>query len=94
MKSKRDRARTSNPINKIQKLATLPRVYLYISVMAIVGMAVGEVNYRVENKSCSTDDSCWAIEPARRRLRNLGLGMTAGIFAATVISFPALLEND
>ena len=80
-------------IGKIQKLPILQRVYLYIVLMAVVGTTVGEIGYRIEAKNCMANDSCWTIEPSQRRVRKLGLGAIAGIFAASLIAIPALYQE-
>ena len=81
-------------IGKIQKLSVVQKVYLYIFLMATVGITMGEIKYRAEAKNCLANDSCWTIEPSQRRIRELGVGAIAGIGTALLISIPALLEDD
>ena len=38
-------------------------------------------------------DVCW-LEPTQKRSRELALGAAAGTIAATLISIPALLEEE
>lgn len=80
-------------IDKIQKLPLVPRVGLYIFTMAIVGAASGAVKYRVDVVSCVAQDVCW-LEPAQKKARELTLGAATGAIAATLISIPALLEEE
>ncbi|MGD1919868.1 MAG: hypothetical protein ACFCAD_13840 [Pleurocapsa sp.] len=40
-------------VGKIQKLPILSRIYLYIFLMAVVGMAAGESKYRLEAQNCN-----------------------------------------
>lgn len=80
-------------LERIQTLPIVPRVYLYICVMGIVGAAMGGVKYRVEAKKCHLNDSCWTIQPETRKIRELGLGALVGIGVATLISIPALVEE-
>ena len=80
--------------SRIQNLPIVKRVYLYILLMAAVGTGMGEVKYRLESKNCMANDRCWTIEPARRRARELGMGAVAGMITATLISIPALIEED
>ena len=91
--AKNDR-KSVNLIGKIQKLPLLPKIYLYIAVMAIAGTATGEVKYRLESSNCMTDDSCWVTEPSQRRAKELGAGAIGGIGTATLISLPALFKKD
>jgi len=86
--------KSSNLIGKIQKLPILPRIYLYVFLMAVIGGGMGEAKYRLEATDCMSNGDCWMVEPAQRRVRELGLGATAGIIAATLISIPALLEEN
>ena len=81
-------------INKVQKLPIVPKVYLYIFFMAIVGTVMGELKYRVEATNCLANDDCWIVEPTQRRAKELTLGAGAGIFAATLIAIPALLAEN
>ena len=80
-------------LERMQSLPIVPRVYLYICVMGIVGAAMGGVKYRVEAKKCHLDDSCWTVQPETRKIRELSLGALVGIGAATLISIPALVEE-
>lgn len=80
-------------ISKIQKLPIVKRIYLYVFLIAVVGAVMGEVKYRQESTNCMANDDCWTIEPAQRRMRELGVGAIAGIIVATLISIPALLED-
>ena len=80
-------------LERIQTIPIVPRVYLYICVMGIVGAAVGGVKYRVEARKCHLDDSCWTVQPETREIKELGLGALIGIGAATLISIPALVEE-
>jgi len=80
-------------IAKIKRLPVVPKVCLYICVMAIIGAGMGEIKYRLETANCLPDDHCWMIEPAERQARELGIGAIAGIFTATLISIPALLND-
>ena len=80
--------------SKIQKLAIVKRVYLYILLMTAIGAGMGEVKYHLESKNCMANDLCWTVEPAQRRIRELSLGAVAGMITATLISIPALLEED
>ena len=89
----RDKKTSSSLASKIQKLPILSRIYLYIFLMATMGMAVGEGRYRLEAQNCNSNSDCWLVEPAQRRAKDIGIGATAGIIAATLISIPALLED-
>lgn len=80
-------------IGKIQKLPIVKRVYLYVLLLAAIGAIMGEGKYRLESKSCMTNDRCWTIEPGERRVRELGIGALAGMITATLISIPALFEE-
>ena len=80
-------------ISTIQQLPIVKRVYFYILLMAVIGGAMGEVKYRLDSQNCMTNDSCWTVRPAQRRIRELGLGAIAGTVAATLIAIPALLEE-
>lgn len=80
-------------LERMQTLPIIPRVYLYICVMGIVGAAMGGVKYRVEAKKCLLNDRCWTIQPETRKIRELELGALVGIGAATLISIPALVEE-
>jgi len=79
---------------KIQKLPIVKRVYLYVLLLTAIGTGMGEVKYRLESKNCMANDRCWIVEPAQRRIRELGVGAVAGMITATLISIPALLEED
>jgi len=81
-------------VGKIQQLSIVKRVYLYILLLTAIGAVMGEVKYRLESKSCMTNDRCWIIQPAQRRVRELSVGAVAGIITATLISIPALLEEN
>ncbi|MEL6928309.1 MAG: hypothetical protein AAFO95_06725 [Cyanobacteria bacterium J06600_6] len=85
-------------IGRIQKLPVVKRVYLYILLMTAIGVGMGEAKYRFESKNCMAKDQvlrahCWTIQPAQRRVRELGTGAIAGMITATLISLPALLEE-
>ena len=80
--------------NKIQKLPIVKRVYLYVLLLTAIGTVMGEAKYRLESKNCMTDERCWTIEPTERRVRELGIGAVAGMITATLISIPALLEEN
>ena len=80
-------------ISKIKKLPIVPKVCLYICIMAIIGAGMGELKYRLETANCPNDDHCWMIEPAERQAREMAVGAIAGIFTATLISLPALLDD-
>lgn len=82
-----------NWIGKIKQLPVVPKVILYICVMAIIGAGMGELKYRLEAANCLNNDDCWLIEPAERQARELAIGAIAGIFTATLISIPALLND-
>ena len=41
-----------------------------------------------------TKDECWTVTPVERRVRALGVGAFAGIFAASLISVPTLFQED
>jgi len=86
--------REKSLIGKIRKLSVTQKVYLYILLMATVGIGMGEIKYRAEAKSCPTNDNCWTVEPKQRRIRELGAGAIAGIGTAFLISIPALLEDN
>ena len=90
-----DSAKT-NPelIGKIQKLPVVKRVYLYILLMAAIGGGMGEIKYRLEARNCMANDRCWTVQPAQRRVRELGIGAIAGMITATLISIPALIEEN
>ena len=79
-------------VGRIQSLPTLKRVYLYISLMALVGAATGAVKHRVEAANCSAE-SCWAIESEGRKTKELGAGAVGGAIAATLISLPVLVKE-
>ena len=81
-------------IDNIRKLPVVQKVYLYVFLMATVGMAMGEMKHRVEAKNCWTKDSCWTVEPSQRRIKELGAGAIAGIGTAVLISIPALLKEN
>ncbi len=81
-------------IGNIQKLPIVKKVYLYVFLMTLVGAAMGAIKYRVESVNCLVKDDCWMVEPAQRKAREIGVGAIAGIFAASLISIPALLDND
>ena len=83
--------KTSDLINKIQKLPIVKKVYLYIFFMTVVGAAMGGVKYRLESISCLAQSDCWTDETIPRKAKEIGLGAIAGMFAATSISIPALL---
>lgn len=83
-----------NLLGQIQQLPIVKRVYLYIFLVAAIGGVMGEVKYRLDSPNCMTNDNCWTVEPSQRRVRELGLGVIAGAIAATLISIPALLEED
>ena len=89
-----DNKKEKSLIDNIQKLPVVQRVYLYILLMATVGIGMGEIKYRVEAKNCLGNDNCWTIEPKQRRIRELGIGAIAGIGTAVLISIPALLEDN
>ena len=90
-------ARTQNfgfdLIGRIQSLPTVKRIYLYVILMTLVGAATGAVKYRVEAASCTAENSCW-IEPEQRKIKELGVGAAGGAIAATLISLPALREDN
>ena len=79
-------------VGRIQSLSTLKRVYLYISLMALVGAATGAVKHRVEAANCSAE-SCWAVESEGRQTKELGAGAVGGAIAATLISLPVLVKE-
>lgn len=81
-------------IDKIQKLPIVKKVYLYIFLMTVVGAAMGGVKYRLESINCLAQNACWTVETAPRRAKEIGLGAIAGMFAATSISIPALLKDN
>lgn len=81
-------------IDSIRKLPVVQKVYLYLFLMATLGMAMGEMKHRIETKNCLAKDSCWTVEPSQRRIKELGAGAIAGIGTAVLISIPALLEKD
>jgi hypothetical protein len=81
-------------IDKIQKLPIVKKVYLYIFLMTVVGAAMGGVKYRLESVNCLAQSDCWTVETTQRRAREIGLGAIAGMFAATSISIPALLKDN
>ena len=78
----------------IQKLPIVKRVYLYTLLIAAIGTGMGEMKYRLESKNCMANDRCWTIEPTRRRVKELGMGAVAGMITATLISIPALIEEN
>ena len=84
---------SSNWLSKIKQLPVVPKVFLYICLMAIIGAGMGELKYRLETATCFNNDNCWIIEPAEHQARELGVGAIAGIFTATLISIPALLND-
>lgn len=90
-----EQSKQKNPnwIDNIKHLPVVPKVCLYIFLMAIIGAGMGELKYRLEAANCLNDYNCWTIEPAERQARELGVGAIAGIFAATLISIPALLND-
>lgn len=81
-------------IAKIRQIPLIPRILLYILVMTIIGVGMGEVKYRLTTSDCMQQADCWLVDPARRRMRELGLGAIGGIFAATLMSITALLSQD
>ena len=81
-------------IQKIRAIPVVPRVYLYVLLMTMVGTAVGEARYQFETKECNAKADCWLLEPTQRRTRELGVGAIGGMLAATLISIPALLSED
>ena len=81
-------------IDNVQKLPVVQKVYLYVFLMATVGMAIGEMKHRVEAKDCLAKDNCWTVEPNQRRIKDLGVGAIAGIGTAVLISIPALLKEE
>lgn len=86
-------ANKSNTVNIIRSIPIAQRAIFYICVMAAVGGVIGEMNYQVESKTCLSNYECWTIEPTKRRFRNIITGTMAGIFAATIISIPAIVEE-
>ena len=82
---------SSNLIKEIRQIPVIPRVALYIALMATIGTVMGEAKYRLETTSCIANTECWMMEPSQRRAREWGLGAMGGVFAATLISLPALL---
>ena len=80
-------------ISRIKQLPVVPKVCLYICLMGIIGAAMGELKYRLQAPDCTYDDICWMIEPAEHQAREILIGAIAGIFTATLISIPALLND-
>jgi len=89
----KSKPKSPNWIGKIKQLSLLPKVILYICLMAIIGAGMGELKYRLETASCLNNDHCWIIESAERQAREVGVGAIVGIFTASLISIPALLND-
>lgn len=100
MHSRRNSVRTrqtvgkkTNLTDKIRSIPVAQRAIFYLCFMTLVGGVYGEVVYRIESQTCSSNDNCWTIDPTERRIVNLELGATLGLFLGTVISVPAIVND-
>ena len=90
--SKQQKKHTSN--DKFRNLSVDKRAFLYLFFMGVMGATIGTVESNIAIKECFNSESCTIENPAEMRISKLSMGACGGMFAATLLSIPALLKNE
>lgn len=85
---------TPSTKTEIKNISVSGRALIYMFSMGILGAAVGMVDSKIAIKQCSNTQDCAIANPGEMKLGKIGMGACAGMVAATVLSIPAILNED
>lgn len=90
--SKQSKKRTSN--DKFKNISVDKRAFLYLFFMGVIGATIGTVDSNIAIKECLNSESCTIENPEKMKISKLTMGACGGMFAATLVSIPALLKEE
>lgn len=89
--SKQPKKHTSN--DKLKNISVDKRAFLYMFFMGVIGATIGTVESQIAIEECLNSD-CTIENPEKMKLNKLSMGACGGMFAATLVSIPALLKKE
>ena len=90
--NKQQKQQTSN--DKFKNISVDKRAFLYLFFMGVIGATIGTVDSKIAIEECLNSESCTIENPAEMKISKLSMGACAGMFAATLLSIPALLKEE
>lgn len=89
--SKQPKKHTSN--DKFKNISVDKRAFLYMFFMGVIGATIGTVDSQIATEKCLNSESCTIENAANLKISKLSMGACGGMFAATLVSIPALLKE-
>lgn len=80
--------------DKFRNLSIDKRAFLYVFFMGVTGAIVGTVDSQIAIKQCMNSENCVVENLTEMQVSKIGVGTCAGMIAATLLSVPALLEEE
>ena len=81
-------------MNKIAKISLSKRAFTYLFMMGVVGAVAGGIDSKVALNECLDTQECSIDEFAEPEIHRIGIGACAGMVAASIISLPAMLNEE
>ena len=79
---------------KIKNISVDKRAFLYMFFMGVIGATIGTVESKIALEECLNSESCSIENPEKMKISKLSMGACGGMFAATLLSIPALLKEN
>ena len=90
--NKQQKKHTSN--DKFKNISVDKRAFLYMFFMGVIGATIGTVESKIALEECLNSESCSIENPEKMKISKLSMGACGGMFAATLLSIPALLKEN
>ena len=82
------------PIDKFKNISVSKRAFSYMFLMGLMGAVVGTVDSKIVIKQCMDSENCAIENPTEIKISKISMGTCGGMIAATLISIPALLDEE
>lgn len=91
----RQKSKNNNLIAKVKQVSLGKRSLIFICSMGTIGAIAGSIDSKITFSQCLNSKNCVvSSDIAEQKVNRIGVGAVAGMIAASMLSLPALLDED
>ena len=83
-----------NSIAGVKQISLGKRAMIFMCSMGAIGAIVGSIDSKVTIDRCLNSENCLTGDIVEHRVNRISIGAVAGMIAASMLSLPAIMNED
>ena len=90
----RQKTKNNDSIAKVKSISLGKRAIIFVCSMGAIGAIVGSIDSKVALDRCFNSEDCLTDNIVEHRVNRISIGAVAGMIAASMLSLPAIVNED